>query len=76
MVGCETWLIDYDGGTGRMTCWPNGRGAVWWGGDSHWGHWTERDGEDVLVLDELRSDDNVVVVDTRGEEKITGAAAD
>lgn len=39
--GCETWGIIYDGGQrGQMTRWPNGRGAVAFGGDSEWGDWT------------------------------------
>jgi len=38
--GCETWGIIYRGGQrGQMTRWPDGRGAVCWGGDSDWGEW-------------------------------------
>lgn len=45
---CQTWPIYYAGGQrGQMTVWPNGRGAVSWGGDSAWGEW---DGA-TLVLD-------------------------
>lgn len=49
VIGCETWCIVYGGGSrGQMTRWPNGRGAVCFGGESLWGEWTDG----VLVLDE------------------------
>jgi|ADGO01.1.fsa_nt_gi hypothetical protein len=51
-VGAETWFIKTDQGSGRMSRWPNGRGAVCFGGDSLWGDWIERDGQQVLLLDE------------------------
>ncbi|GAA5514755.1 hypothetical protein Dcar01_03516 [Deinococcus carri] len=48
-TGCETWGILYTGGQrGQMTRWPNGRGAVCFGGDSEWGDW---DGE-ILTTDD------------------------
>jgi len=60
-AGCESWSIMYGGGqVGWMTRWPNGRGAVCWGGDSSWGDW----GSDGLHLD-----NNEYVVDTAGYER-------
>lgn len=53
--GCETWPIFYSGGQrGQMTVWPNGRGAVAWGGDSQWGEWN-------ATTQTLTLDDGVVV---------------
>lgn len=35
IAGCKYWDID----GGWMALWPNGRGAVCFGGDSTWGDW-------------------------------------
>lgn len=49
--GCVTWAIEYgEGQRGQMTIWPDGRGAVMWGGDSRWGVWDHE--LEVLVLDD------------------------
>jgi hypothetical protein len=57
---CITWGFLYgEGQRGQMTIWPNGRGAVEWGGDSHWGQWD--DDRMVLILD-----DGVGIVDKDG----------
>jgi hypothetical protein len=41
-TGCVTWGIKYEGGQrGQMTVWPNGRAALYLGGDSIWGDWSE-----------------------------------
>lgn len=51
--GCVTWGIIVASNRGQMTRWPNGRGAVAFGGDSHWGDWeTGCNGEPVLVLED------------------------
>lgn len=49
--GCETWLIPYQPGNqyGQMSRWPDGRGAVAFGGDSAWGDWDDRG---ILITDE------------------------
>lgn len=64
-IGCLTWGIYYAGqNRGQMTVWPDGRGAVEFGGPSLWGDWdsktetlTTDDGEvydsgGSLVIDE------------------------
>ncbi len=58
--GCETWGIIYQPGNqrGQMTRWPNGRGAVCFGGDSQWGDWVD---------DKLHIDDTGEVYDEDGE---------
>ncbi len=54
--GCETWAITYGSGQrGQMTRWPNGRGAVCFGGLSLWGDW---DGEVLRLDDGSRYDRN------------------
>lgn len=53
IVGCVTWGIIYEGGQrGQMTRWPNGRGAVAYGGDSQWGDWESHNGHNYLHLDD------------------------
>ena len=50
-IGCRTWGIVYEGGQrGQITIWPNGRGAICFGGDSVWGDWDN-------VCKWLRTDD-------------------
>lgn len=41
--GCWTAGIYYQpaGQRGQITRWPNGRGAICFGGDSHWGDWVD-----------------------------------
>lgn len=59
VVGCETWQMNVPP-SGRMSRYPNGRGAVETGGDSYWGDWTTLadapvawlKGQRVLVLDD------------------------
>lgn len=48
--GCETWGILHGGNRGQITIWPNGRGAVSYGGDSLWGEY-DQDTE-TLTLDD------------------------
>ena len=51
VVGCETWVADtnHRGEPMTMTLWPNGRGAInFGGGDSHWGDFVDGG----LVLDD------------------------
>lgn len=61
--GCQTWAITYGGGQrGDMTVWPNGRGAVSWGGDSVWGDWDY--------------DNNILHLDDGGRVDIDGNALD
>lgn len=51
VVGCESWTgINANGHRYYMTIWPNGRGAICWGGDSVWGDWSEY--HDTLIYDE------------------------
>lgn len=59
--GCRFWTIepsDEDGETTgerwTMGVWPDGRGAICYGGNSHWGDWSEYDGE--LLLDDTDDD--------------------
>ncbi len=63
--GCETWGIIYQPGNqrGQMTRWPNGRGAVDFGGDSAWGDWK---GE-LLLLDERDENEQDVYYDEDGD---------
>lgn len=51
VVRCETWSFYYQPGNqaGQFTVWPNGRGAVFFGGNSLWGDWD--DNHNVLHLD-------------------------
>jgi hypothetical protein len=66
--GCVTWGITHSGGRGgQMTVWPNGRGAVAWGGNSRWGEWDEE--RRVLVLDETYDDGKAIIVNEYGEEQ-------
>jgi hypothetical protein len=53
IVGCRTWGIFYEPGRqrGQMTVWPNGRGAIDFGGDSIWGDWDET--HQLLVTDDV-----------------------
>ena len=46
IAGAETWTTDNGA---QMSRWPNGRGAIYFGGDSLWGEWTH---DQRLVLDE------------------------
>lgn len=48
--GCVIWSIWAGVEVGRMTTWPNGRGAVCWNADSSWGEWDED--ERRLYLDD------------------------
>ena len=61
VIGCETWGIIYQPGgqRGQMTRWPDGRGAVAFGGDSQWGEWFGN----ILVLDESDPEGNILVLD-------------
>ena len=56
-IGCTTWgFLRADGQRGQLTRWPNGRGAVCWGGNSHWGIWRGR----RLTLDDGPDPDGMV----------------
>ena len=66
VVGCQTWgVIQADGNRGQMTIWPNGRGAVCYGGDSDWGDWDPE--AETLTLDATDDDGDVIRVDMCGE---------
>lgn len=68
-VGCEHWTTEtyndagYINGSVDMCRWPNGRGAICYGGNSHFGDWNGS----VLVLD-ADPEDEVISVNERGEE--------
>lgn len=67
--GCVTWRITYQGGqAGRMTRWPNDRGAVCKGGVSVWGDWITRDGREVLRSEEQADEGGWIGYEEDGEE--------
>lgn len=64
-IGCEIWLIQHSGSIkGYFTAWPNGRGAVEFGGDSVWGDLV---GE-KLYTEDFNEDGNRIIYDADGEE--------
>ena len=71
-VGCKTWNIAYRGScSGNFTVWPNGRGAVEFGGDSVWGDWCDK--YQILYTDESDSDGLPVNFDVDGRRTTLAA---